>query len=71
MTVGGKEISTEAVLKFAGKLATWLVFGIWISAKISIGFEYMQADIRRLDATVKELSARMDRHIDATQTKGK
>lgn len=59
-----KEIKTEAVLKVAGWVLSWLVMGLWASAKISTGFEYMQKDMRDMKQEIRHISDRLDTHME-------
>jgi hypothetical protein len=68
MTV--EEIKTSAVLKVAGWVLSWLIMGLWTSAKISTGFEFMRQDMRDMKQEIRVLSGRFDTHLENSQ-KGK
>lgn len=61
---GFRSPTSETVWKLALTIVGYLILGIWMSAKISTGYDFIRADVHNLRMEVKSMSERLDRHID-------
>jgi hypothetical protein len=57
-----------SVWKIAITLVGWIIMGVWMSARITTGFEYLRADVNNIRADVRILSQRLDKRIDDSIT---
>lgn len=62
-----KEFSTESIWKVAAALIGYLLMGMWMTAKISAGYDVLKGDITDIKSQINSLSARMDKHIDQSK----
>lgn len=57
-----------SVWKVAITLVGWIIMGVWMSARITTGFEYLRSDVNNIRADVRTLSQRLDKRIDDSIT---
>jgi hypothetical protein len=66
-----KNISAESIWKLALTLVGWVLMGVWMTAKISAGYEETRRDMQDLKRSIEHVTYRLDGHIDQTEKKGK
>ncbi len=62
-----KPPSTEMIWKVALSLVGYIILGMWLTAKISVGYDFIRADVQRLEQRINTLTNRIDQHIDSTK----
>ena len=63
-------VTLSGVWKVAAFLLSYLVMGVWITARISAGNEGLILQMQEMKKDVRHLSVRLDSHIDQHVLKG-
>lgn len=63
-TTGKTVVTLSGIWKVAGFLLSYLIMGVWITAKISEGNAGMRHEINDMKQQIRYLTTRIDNHID-------